>query len=46
MKKILVTGSEGFIAKNFIINFKNNPNFKIYRYSHESDLSLLTEYFL
>lgn len=44
MKKILVTGSEGFIAKNFIINFKNNPNFKIYRFSHESDLSLLTEY--
>lgn len=44
MMNVLVTGSQGFIAKNLIVELKNNSNINIFEYSRETDPSLLDSY--
>ena len=44
MKKVLITGSNGFIAKNLIEHLKRNENIKFYLYSKEDSISLLEAY--
>lgn len=42
--KILVTGSQGFIAKNLMAQLKHRNDMAIFEYSRETDRSLLEEY--
>lgn len=44
MKKILVTGSKGFIGKNLIYHLKNNGYTEIFQFDIDSDKALLHEY--
>ena len=44
MKKILVTGSEGFIGKNLVTHLDMDSNFSFYEYNSHSDITLLSEY--
>lgn len=42
--KILITGSEGFIAKNLIEHLKRDENLKLYLYSKKDSLNILESY--
>lgn len=42
--KILVTGSEGFIAKNLILHLKQNEKIQLYLYSKKDSLDILRAY--
>jgi len=42
--KILVTGSDGFIAKNLIEHLKRDENIKLYLYNKNDSLSILEAY--
>lgn len=44
MKKVLITGSNGFIAKNLIEHLKRDENIKLYLYSKDDSISLLEAY--
>ncbi len=44
MMKILVTGAEGFIGKNLVVELKNKGYEDIFPYSRESEPSLLDRY--
>jgi UDP-2-acetamido-2,6-beta-L-arabino-hexul-4-ose reductase len=44
MMKILVTGARGFIAKNLIVELKNQNYNEILEYSRDTEKSLLDEY--
>ena len=42
--KILITGSQGFVGKNLILELKNKGYNDIFEYTRESDESMLDEY--
>jgi len=42
--KILITGSEGFIAKNLIVHLQREEKYKLYTFSKDESLSLLKAY--
>jgi UDP-2-acetamido-2,6-beta-L-arabino-hexul-4-ose reductase len=44
LMKILVTGSQGFIAKNLIVELKNKGYNEIFEYNRNSDRALLNKY--
>lgn len=44
MKKVLITGSNGFIAKNLIEHLKRDEDIKLYLYSKDDTISLLEAY--
>lgn len=44
MHKILITGSDGFIAKNLIEHLKRDENIKLYLYSKNDSLDILKAY--
>ncbi|WP_214756191.1 capsular polysaccharide biosynthesis protein CapF [Exiguobacterium sp. s157] len=44
MKKILITGSEGFIGKNLVAELKNRNYTNIYEFTRETDLVMLNQY--
>lgn len=44
MNNILITGSEGFIARNLIAELKNQGNLNIFEYSRETGQELLDHY--
>jgi UDP-2-acetamido-2,6-beta-L-arabino-hexul-4-ose reductase len=44
MMKILVTGAQGFIAKNLIAELKNQNYNEIFEFSRDTETSLLDEY--
>ena len=42
--KVLITGSNGFIAKNFIEHLKRDKNIKLYLFSKKDSLNILEAY--
>lgn len=42
--KVLVTGSNGFIAKNLIVHLKRDENIELYLYTHKDSKKLLEAY--
>jgi UDP-2-acetamido-2,6-beta-L-arabino-hexul-4-ose reductase len=42
--KVLVTGSNGFIGKNLIAEFKNMDNIEVFEFDKRTDFNLLEEY--
>lgn len=43
MKKVLITGSDGFIGKNLLVDLKHSNSFEIIRYDIEHDRAYLKE---
>ena len=43
-KHILITGSEGFLGKNLVLELKNQGYYNLYEFDKNSNLDLLNEY--
>lgn len=43
-KKILITGSRGFIGQNLINSLRKHGEYELFQYTHEDDLSLLEKF--